>query len=115
MRVQPGHTTRSVRETCVAYFLPNSTISASLNVHIVPRRAPGRVDTDKPLAPMTWAQRLKQVFQIDIETCLDCGGRLQVIAGIEDPPLIAKILAHVQRREILPASTARGPPVVAQT
>ena len=24
---------------------------------IVPRRGPGRVDADKPLAPMTWVQR----------------------------------------------------------
>jgi hypothetical protein len=38
-------------------------------------------------------QRLKRVFAIDIETCSDCGGTLRVIACIEDPPLIAKILA----------------------
>jgi hypothetical protein len=37
-------------------------------------------------------QRLKRVFAIDIETCPDCGGTLRVIACIEDPPLIAKIL-----------------------
>ena len=41
---------------------------------------------------MTWAQRLKRVFAIDIETCPDCGGKLRVIACIEDPPLIVKIL-----------------------
>jgi hypothetical protein len=29
---------------------------------IVPRRAPSRMDADQPLAPMTWAQRLKRVF-----------------------------------------------------
>jgi rRNA maturation protein Nop10 len=38
------------------------------------------VDSDKPLAPMSWAQRLKRVFAIDIETCPDCGGKLRVIA-----------------------------------
>ena len=27
------------------------------------------MDADKPLAPMSWAQRLKRVFAIDIETC----------------------------------------------
>ena len=31
---------------------------------------------------MTWAQRLKRVFAIDIETCQQCGGRLRVIASI---------------------------------
>jgi hypothetical protein len=55
-------------------------------------------------------QRLKRVFAIDIETCPECGGKLQVIACIEDPPLIAKILGHVRRREALAATTARGPP-----
>jgi hypothetical protein len=29
---------------------------------------------------MTWAQRLKRVFAIDIETCPDYGGVLRVIA-----------------------------------
>jgi hypothetical protein len=44
------------------------------------------------------------------ETCPDCGGKLRVIACIEDPPLIAKILDHVQRREALTASFPRAPP-----
>jgi hypothetical protein len=77
---------------------------------IVPHRLRGRVDSDKPTAPMNWMQRLKRVFAIDIETCPDCGGKLRVIACIEDPPLIAKILGHVRRRKALAATTARGPP-----
>ena len=47
---------------------------------IVPHHPKGRVDSDKPLAPMSWMQRLKRVFAIDIETCPDCGGKLRVIA-----------------------------------
>ena len=43
---------------------------------------------------MTWAQRLRRVFHIDIETCSACGGPVRVIASIEDPVLIEKILAH---------------------
>jgi hypothetical protein len=31
-------------------------------------------------ASMTWAQRLKRVFNIDIETCRECGGTVKVIA-----------------------------------
>jgi hypothetical protein len=31
-------------------------------------------------AAMTWAQRLKRVFNIDIETCRECGGAMKVIA-----------------------------------
>jgi len=37
---------------------------------------------------MTWAQRLKRVFNIDIETCPKCGGAVKVIACIEDPVTI---------------------------
>jgi hypothetical protein len=53
-------------------------------------------------------QRLKRVFAIDIETCPDCGGTLRVIACIEDPPLIAKILGHVRARRQKPSKPGRG-------
>ena len=46
---------------------------------------------------MTWARRLKRVFGIEIEQCARCGGRLQVIASIEEPEVIAKILAHLEQ------------------
>ena len=51
-------------------------------------------DTDR-LRSLTGAQRLKRVFAIDIETCRRCGGQLKVIASIEDPPVIERILAHL--------------------
>ena len=47
---------------------------------------------------MTWAQRLKRVFKIDIMTCADCGGAVKVIASIEDPVVIKQILEHLDRR-----------------
>jgi hypothetical protein len=53
---------------------------------------------DPPTAPLTWAQRLKRVFDIDINLCPLCGGQLRVIADITDPDLIRKILDHVQKR-----------------
>jgi hypothetical protein len=99
---------------------------------IVPRRARGRVDPDKPLAPMSWAQRLKRVFAIDIEKCPECGGKLRVIACTrdgfalplrtfgpcmatalacaEDPLLIRKILNHVNHGDSHSNNAARGPP-----
>ncbi len=63
---------------------------------------------------MSWMQRLKRVFAIDVETCPDCGGTLRVIACIEDPPLIAKILGHVRSREAGAAAQARAPPADSQ-
>jgi hypothetical protein len=60
---------------------------------------------------MSWAQRLKRVFAIDIEACPECGGKLRVIACIEDPQLIAKILAHERAREVATVkAVARAPP-----
>jgi hypothetical protein len=47
---------------------------------------------------MTWAQRLKRVFNIDIETCPKCGGTVKVIASIEDPAVIEKILAPLDKK-----------------
>jgi hypothetical protein len=99
---------------------------------IVPRRTRCKVDEDKPLAPMNWAQRLKRVFAINIESCPECGGKLRVIACTrngfalplrtfgpcmaaapacaEEPWLIRKILSHVQQRHDPADFDARGPP-----
>ena len=50
-------------------------------------------------AAMTWAQRLKRVFSIDIKVCGRCGGSVRVIACIEDQNIIDRILAHLRDRE----------------
>jgi hypothetical protein len=55
---------------------------------------------------MTWARRLKRVFNIDIETCSKCGGDVRIIASIEDPAVINQILAHLDEK----AATAVLPP-----
>jgi hypothetical protein len=34
---------------------------------------------------MSWAQRLKRVFKLDLQSCEGCGGQVRVIACIEDP------------------------------
>ena len=65
---------------------------------------------------MTWAQRLKRVFNIDIETCSECGGSVKVIACIEDAVVIKKILIHLKGKAapepagLLPS--VRAPPPV---
>ena len=67
---------------------------------------------------MTWAQRLKRVFNIDIEVCARCGGSVQVISCIEDQDIIDKILAHLRDKDqtsptlsLLPPPS-RAPPVI---
>ena len=64
---------------------------------------------------MRWAQRLKRVFRIDIETCERCGGKVKIIASIEDPAVIGRILAYLEMRarspfDITAAHRPRGPP-----
>ncbi len=66
---------------------------------------------------LTWAERLKRVFHIDIERCEHCGGKVKLIATIKDPIVIKKILDHVEgTKEVLPPAyplpEAQGPPLV---
>jgi hypothetical protein len=65
-------------------------------------------------ASMTWAQRLKRVFNIDVDTCRACGGAVRIIACIEDPVVIDKILTHLDKKsasvEASQLPPYRGPP-----
>ena len=47
---------------------------------------------------MTWMQRLKRVFSIDMEVCERCSSQIKVIASIEDPAVIAHILKHLKHK-----------------
>ncbi|MDB4035787.1 transposase [Pseudomonadales bacterium] len=92
-------------------FAPN----AKIRKLIVPKhnkttvkKAKGKRDDETPdeaasenelVAPLTWAQRLKRVFNGDITVCPMCSGKLRIIAEITDPEVIQKILQHM-----------RGPP-----
>lgn len=62
---------------------------------------------------ISWARLLKRVFGIDVEICPCCGGRLKIIAVIEDPPEIRKILTHLGLSpHPPPRSSARYDPYV---
>ena len=61
---------------------------------------------------MGWAQRLKRAFSIDVESCDRCGGAARIIACIEDPDAIGKILRHLGLDgSSTGESTARAPQV----
>ncbi len=80
---------------------------------------------------ITWAQRLKRVFKIDVATCRVCGSAakvavpahpcahgirasMHIIACIEDPVVISKILKHLQEQSSLDSGVQiphpRAPP-----
>ena len=69
-------------------------------------------------AAMTWARRLKRVFNIDITECEKCKGPVKVIACIEDPVVIDKILNHLKAKEAKQVSPStqlpppRAPPLL---
>ena len=74
--------------------------NSKLREYFVPQKPLGEQEKPKPKAySMTHcsfgAQRLKRVFSIDIEKCEKCGGPVQIIASIEDPDVIQKILKHL--------------------
>ncbi|MDB4150071.1 hypothetical protein N9740_01080 [Pseudomonadales bacterium] len=65
---------------------------------------------DELIAPLSWAQRLRRVFNIDISLCPLCGGTMRVIADITDPDLIQKILEQLEPQPppIKPAPTIQS-------
>jgi hypothetical protein len=67
-------------------------------------------DPEPLTAPLSWAQRLKRVFEIDISVCPRCGGTLRVIADITDPDIIRTILDHLSQRAPPAAPPQRAPP-----
>lgn len=60
-------------------------------------------------AETLWAQRLKRVFGIDIQTCAACGGAVRIIACIEDPAVIERILTHLDAQVSEPEAPRRPP------
>src|SRR5690606_1136039 len=77
-----------------------------------PQRSP-----EEKRRSMSWAQRLKRVFNIDVTTCTHCGGTVRVVASIEEPAAIRAILGHFVKQgaweEAHYRPAARAPPVQA--
>src|SRR5262245_24300079 len=59
--------------------------------------------TDNPAAApvprrWAWADLMRRAFEIDVPVCPRCGGRLRLMATVEDPGAIRAILAVVTGR-----------------
>ena len=72
--------------------------------------SPGRSrSTSRPHTP--WAALMQRAFDLDVLACPGCGGRLRLLATIEDPDIVRRILSHLglptESPEALPA---RSPP-----
>lgn len=110
-------------------FAPNATLRTQLtpsgrDKRLASEAAPADVNANSDdrtpnerRRAMTWAQRLKRVFKIDVTTCTHCGGSVRIVASIEEPIAIRAILAHFEKHGAMEQAhyrpAARAPPAVA--
>ena len=65
----------------------------------------------KSKSRVSWARLLKRVFNIDVTKCNKCNSPMKIIAAIEDPKVIKKILSHLGLPTKAPTPwPVRGPP-----
>jgi len=96
-------------------FAPHSALRRRIVPHAPARLKKPGPDEEGAFAhrhrAMTWAQRLRRVFNIDIETCERCGGAMKILACIQDPAVIRKLLrATSSAQSSVQSPPARGPP-----
>jgi hypothetical protein len=76
-----------------------------------PDTAPDADPADEKSTSSAWAQRLARTLGIHALSCPNCGGKMRVIALIEERAVIVKILSHLglptERPKLAPA---RAPP-----
>ena len=82
---------------------PNAGLRAAIVPGPVEKPSEHADDHAHASARMSWARLLKRVFGIDLEHCPQCGGTLKIIAAIEEPAVIVRILTHL-------GLSARAPP-----
>ncbi len=46
-------------------------------------------------ARSAWARLIKKVYEVDPLKCPHCGGEMRFLAGIEEAPVIERILYHI--------------------
>lgn len=68
------------------------------------------------VAKRAWARLIKQVYEVDPLVCPRCAGAMRIIAFIEQPEVIAKILTHLglcsALRQSKGPAPAHSPPVL---
>ena len=64
----------------------------------------------RPRVNRLWAELMQRSFGFDVLACPRCGGRLELIALIEDPAVIRRILSHLGLPTAVPAARPARPP-----
>ncbi len=70
------------------------------------------VDFSRGDARRRWAELIRLIYEVDPLTCPRCGGEMRVIALIQEPKVIDKILKHLRAkgRDARVGPWATGPP-----
>ena len=77
-----------------------------------PAPAFGRRSSPRPHTNLRWAQLMQRSFGFAVLGCPRCGGRLRLIALIEDVRVIRRILGHLGLPTEVPAAQLpRAPPI----
>lgn len=72
----------------------SSIAAAATAVPAAPRVSPVAAAYTRP-RHFAWADLLRRIFLFDILACADCGGRLRLVATIQEPAVVEKILLHL--------------------
>jgi hypothetical protein len=72
--------------------------------------APCATAAPRPRANRLWAELMQRSFGFDVLACPRCGGRLELIALIENAPVIRRILGHLDLPTELPTPRPARPP-----
>jgi len=89
------------------------TLSAAPQARVTPGILP------PPFGPAFWLFLIApgDLVNIDVSTCVHCGGTLRIVASIEQPTAIRAILAHFEKHGALQKAhyrpAPRAPPAVA--
>ena len=88
---------------CFGVLAPNCKIRDQIVTYKKPPQSEHpevKTEVDGSVKPpsrqrMLWSEMLQHVFKIDVLFCEKCGGRMEQIAYINDPPIAKKILKHI--------------------
>lgn len=106
------HQEQLVAFSCNGVFAPNSKhlaeVTGEANEKQNKSTTESSPDVEESRGKMSWAERLKRVFNIDISVCSHCQGRVRIIACIEESQVIKKILAQINQQGEQRATTVMG-------
>lgn len=54
-----------------------------------------------------WANMLRRIYEVDPLICVECGSEMKIVSFIMDPPVIKKILEHLDKKT---GTQGRAPP-----